>query len=174
MPAFEPLHTRRLELTALRSDDAPELLALYSNPALMRLYGRPVRATRGEVEELIARAHSMASEGTGLRWALRTSANQLAGCAGLHGLGAHEGFLSYELLPAHRGHGYATEACAALLALARSWGLARVHAVAHIENVASIRLAGRLGFVEVGNVSEDGPGFVRMTLELEGSGPRLR
>jgi RimJ/RimL family protein N-acetyltransferase len=63
----------------------------------------------------------------------------------------HEAKLSYELVPAARGRGLASEAVREALRYGyEEMGLGRVLAEIHPDNAASRRLAGRLGFEQVG------------------------
>jgi hypothetical protein len=55
--------------------------------------------------------------------------------------------LAYELLPAARGHGYATEGSRALLEATFATGRQRVRATVRPHNTASLRVLDRLGFV---------------------------
>jgi RimJ/RimL family protein N-acetyltransferase len=58
--------------------------------------------------------------------------------------------IGYGLVPSARGHGYAAEAVAALLAVAAGYGLSRVIADTASDNVASQRTLIRAGFRLVG------------------------
>lgn len=60
---------------------------------------------------------------------------------------AAEPELAYEFLAAAHGHGYATEAAAAVVDAARSAGYPRLWATIRAWNAPSFAVAGRLGFV---------------------------
>ena len=62
--------------------------------------------------------------------------------------------IGYGLAPSARGHGYATEALVALLAMAAGHGLTRVIADTTPDNIASQRTLSRAGFRLVGTDDE--------------------
>jgi RimJ/RimL family protein N-acetyltransferase len=62
--------------------------------------------------------------------------------------------IGYGLAPSARGHGYATEAVVALLAVAADHGLSRVVADTTLDNIASQRTLVRAGFSLVGTDDE--------------------
>jgi len=74
-----------------------------------------------------------------------------------------EGLLHYGLVPAYRGKGIATRACAALVEYAfTGLGLRALKSDPSVSNVASCRVAERLGFERVGTVpvhGKDGAAF---------------
>ena len=61
--------------------------------------------------------------------------------------------LAYWLAPSTRGHGYAAEALALVVAWLPDIGCRRAVLEVHPDNTASRRLAERVGFTEVGEVS---------------------
>lgn len=63
--------------------------------------------------------------------------------------------LAYEFLRDSWGHGFATEAGAAVVEAARATGYARLWATVRAWNVASFRVLAKLGFVESGRVDSD-------------------
>ena len=62
--------------------------------------------------------------------------------------------IGYGLAPSARGHGYAAEALVALVAIAADHGVSRVIADAALDNIASQRTLGRVGFRLVGTDGE--------------------
>lgn len=63
--------------------------------------------------------------------------------------------VGYTLDPAHRGHGYATEALTKVIEyLFDDRGVTRIHAALHPENVASMRVLERCGFVYEGTARQ--------------------
>ena len=89
----------------------------------------------------------------------------VVGDAGFHGPPDAEGRLElgYQVLPAHRRRGYATEAAVALIGWAHSeHGINRFVASVAPDNVASRRVVGKLGFTQTGTRMDevDGPELV--------------
>lgn len=96
------------------------------------------------------------------RFLLRRSEDRpLAGHVGFHGPPDARGVLEvgYRVLEEHRGAGLATEAVAALLDWAcRAQGVCRFRASIAPGNAASLRIAGKLGFVETGRQIDEHDG----------------
>ncbi|GGS80570.1 GNAT family N-acetyltransferase [Streptomyces griseoviridis] len=93
-------------------------------------------------------------------YALVRRADGLAvGAMGFHDAPDEDGRveIGYDLVPAARGHGYATEALRALSAWALEQpGVSRVLALVEAENLASRAVVGRAGFRQVSDGSADG------------------
>ena len=69
--------------------------------------------------------------------------------------------IGYGIDESFEGHGYATEAVNAVTAWAfQQDGIARIEAEAEEENVASLRVLEKSGFVPTGERGEEGPRFV--------------
>ena len=78
------------------------------------------------------------------------------GVIGSAGMGEHEGEpeLGYWIARAHWGQGYATEAAAAVLRIARTLGHRRVIAGHYMDNPASGKVLRKLGFVPTGRTAK--------------------
>jgi len=148
------LETERLLLRPWRVHEAPVQRELWAErdprvPPHRRLDadGHPSVA---EIQEWIR-----ASEPTtvGLLAVERRQDADVVGYCGLIDTGSAEhgqAELAYELLQRVWGHGYATEAAGAVVAWARSNGLARLTASVWDWNAASLRVLEKLGFTELG------------------------
>ena len=69
--------------------------------------------------------------------------------------------IGYGISESYEGHGYATEAVSAVAAWAfRQEGITRVEAEAEEDNLASLRVLEKSGFVPNGERGEEGPRFV--------------
>lgn len=159
--AFPELHTARLRLRELCMEDAPAVLALHQDPAVMRWFGTdPVPDLDGAIRVIDAfKAWREAPGGaTGFRWALaRHGQSPLIGSCGLFNWNRHwrKCTVGYELAQAEWGQGLMREALQAILA----WGFAqmqlnRVEALVHADNAASLQLLARLGFQHEGRQRE--------------------
>ena len=155
------LQTGRLVLRPWRVQEADIRRALWAErdprvPAHRRLdaQGRPT------VEELAERIRSTApAHGIGLLALELKATREVIGYCGLTGNDYGENDepeLAYELLRAHWGRGYATEAATAIVDWARSAGFRMLWAGVRDWNTASRRVLAKLGFVETGRV-EAGP-----------------
>jgi RimJ/RimL family protein N-acetyltransferase len=148
------LRTPRLVLRGLRGDDADALFAFFSHPETMRYWSTPPMVHSFDARALIARAQESLADGTALRWALALAGDdRLIGVCSLFNLEPvhRRAELGYLLGRPHWGHGFMTEALAAVLdhGFARL-DLHRVEADLDPRNAASRRLLLRLGFKEEG------------------------
>ena len=159
-PAY-PLQTERLLLRPFTAGDLDALLAIQSRDDVTRyLYWDP--RTAAEVREVLdrkVRSTAIVAEGDNLSLAavLRES-GQLIGDCSLRWLSAEhrQAEIGFIFHPDHHGQGYATEAAAALLALAFD-GL-RVHRVIgrlEARNTASARVLERLGMRKEAHLVEN-------------------
>ena len=161
------IETPRLVLRELTESDAPALLALYRDPAVMRFMGPPPESLEAERANIAAhRVRYYARRGYGLWAVVRRDSGELVGRCGLLDAeiaGREEVEVSYLLAPAHWGLGLATEAAGAALAYAVGpLALDRVVAVVAPENERSRRVAERLGMRYEGIVSYKAFGAVEL------------
>jgi len=159
-PAY-PLQTERLLLRPFTAGDLDALLAIQSRDDVTRyLYWDP--RTAAEVREVLdrkVRSTAIVAEGDNLSLAavLRESGELIGDCS-LRWLSAEhrQAEIGFIFHPDHHGQGYATEAAAALLALAFD-GL-RVHRVIgrlEARNTASARVLERLGMRKEAHLVEN-------------------
>lgn len=134
--------------------DAPALFAGRGDPEAMRWWDWPAAKDVAEVEAAIADHGREVRDGSTLWWAAALSPQGPAiGECDLSGIDRHHrsaeiGFLFGR---AYWGHGYASEAMAAVLAHAfETLALERLWARIHAGNEASARLLARLGFAREG------------------------
>ena len=156
-----PLETERLLLRPFATGDLDALLAIQSRDDVTRyLYWDP--RTAAEVREVLdrkVRSTAIVAEGDNLSLAavLRESGELIGDCS-LRWLSAEhrQAEIGFIFHPDHHGQGYATEAAAALLALAFD-GL-RVHRVIgrlEARNTASARVLERLGMRKEAHLVEN-------------------
>lgn len=160
MPAFDDLEllTERLRLRPLREADAPALLALFSDPEVMRYWGTPAWTSIEQAHELIAEDEVAMREGAHVRLGIerRSDAVFLGTCSLFHLMPAcRRAELGYALSSTAWGHGYMHEALVALVDYAFSeLGLNRLEADIDPRNDASARSLERLGFQKEGYLPE--------------------
>jgi [ribosomal protein S5]-alanine N-acetyltransferase len=145
MPLPAPtLHTERLRLRAVIDQDADALVAMHSDPHVLRYWDAPPWTEPSRAGAFVAACRRMADEGTGTRLAVNRASDAafLGWCSLTRWDPDHRSAaLGYCLGADAWGHGYATEAAGALLA----WGfetldLNRVQAEVDTRNAASARL----------------------------------
>jgi RimJ/RimL family protein N-acetyltransferase len=146
--------TERLLLRKPRPEDAADLAVAYADPEVVRFIGDGSTATLIEVEEGIEQwLGRWESWGMSLCSLERREDGRVLGRAGFlrwdpetWEVGGNETELGWLLAREYWGHGYATEAAAAL----RDWalgerGLTRLISLIRHENVQSVRVAERIG-----------------------------
>jgi ribosomal-protein-alanine N-acetyltransferase len=146
------LTTKRLTLRPPTTDDIPGLHACYADPETMRFWDAPAAATSAETGQRLAwslTAHS----GFHAAWAVIDADARFVGMVNYHRRETNNRKLELGWMIARPfwQRGYATEAVRALIGHCIS-ALEAHRIEAHIEpdNVASVRLAERLGFQREG------------------------
>lgn len=144
------LETRRLRLRPLEEGDAPALLALFSDPQVMRYWSTPPWTGIERALQTIASDRESMAAGEHLRLAItRRDDPLLIGTCTLFNLvpACRRAEIGYALAPAHQGHAYMDEALRALLRHGfTTMQLNRVEADIDPRNEASARTLERLGF----------------------------
>jgi len=153
------LVTDRLRLRPFLDSDADDLVALMSDPHVLRYWDAPAWTDPERAGLFLATCRRMAEEGTGVRPAVvRRSDGRFLGWCTLNSWnrGNRTAELGYCYLRSAWGQGYATEAARALL----RWGfdaldLHRVQAETDTRNAESGRVLTKLGFSHEGTLRED-------------------
>jgi RimJ/RimL family protein N-acetyltransferase len=144
-----PIETERLVLRPYEERDYDAMHELYSDPEVARwLYYGP--STPDESRAKLARkmAGNALTEEHGLTAAVTLSDGTYVGDVVLFYMAPAEHRsieLGFSFLPAHQGHGYATEAARALVDWAFGVGFHRVYGRLEPRNVASARVLEKLG-----------------------------
>jgi RimJ/RimL family protein N-acetyltransferase len=148
--AFEPLVTERLVLRRSRPEDAEAISAYRSDPDVHRYQGwdrTDAEGVRAEIVEMTGRAPG--ELGGWIQFSVEErEKGQLVGDIGLSLADGEPGVIKigYTMSPAFQGRGYATEAVGALIGYAFDTLVADiVRAYASAENIASIRVAEKVG-----------------------------
>jgi RimJ/RimL family protein N-acetyltransferase len=162
--AFEPIVTERLRLRRSLPDDAEAISGYRSDPEVRRHQGwerTDPDAVRRDILEMVDRVPG--EPGGWVQFSVeRIEDGLLLGDVGLSPADGEPGVMKvgYTIDPAHQRHGYATEAIAALVGYAfEVLGADVVRAYADVDNVASIRVAEKVGLrlVErIRHVDDDG------------------
>ena len=141
--------TPRLLLRELTPDDIDALAPILADPEVMR-FSLSGPETRDQTAAFITWCQEQyARSGFGLWAVVHTGDGQLIGYCGLSDWeidGVHEVEVGYRLDPHYWGQGLGTEAAQAALAYARKrLGRRRVIAIIEAANVASVRVAEKIG-----------------------------
>lgn len=153
MNSVPDLRTERLRLRALTAGDEDAVVRIFAAPETSRYFQTDFSDADTVRAELKSRAEQLNPEGMG-HWVFEFDGTvvgvvHLRPSAELPGAVAEIGWY---LDPAYGGRGLATEAARRVLAHGLDMlGLPAVFALVHESNVASLNLAGRLGFLDVGS-----------------------
>ncbi len=156
------LVTERLRLRELDEHDAAFVLELVNEPAWKRFIGdRGITALEGAQEYIRTVRESTQRHGFGL-WAVEQSSDSTP--VGICGLLRRDTLddvdIGFAVLARYCGQGYAQESARAVLDHGHGpLGLARIVAITHPDNAASIRVLERIGLSRAGKtrLAEGGP-----------------
>jgi ribosomal-protein-alanine N-acetyltransferase len=160
MPLVTPtLHTSRLRLRPVEARDAEPLLALMSDPGVLRYWDEPPWTEPAQAQRFIARSADLAAADVGMRLVIEGAADRafVGWCAvGTWNPDFRSATVTYCLAPHAWGRGFATEAAGSLLDWAfASLNLNRVQTEVDTRNPASARVLEKLGFVREGTLRQD-------------------
>ena len=145
--------TPRLLLRPGFPEDAPALAAAISDKAVVRnLAVVPWPYTLRDAEAYLAMPRNPALPSF-LIFERSGGALQLVGACGLARRPSGPVEMGYWTARPFWGRGFATEACAALIGIARTLGLVQLEASHFLDNPASARVLEKLGFAPVGIVA---------------------
>ncbi len=156
------LETSRLTLRLIGGQDAPFILRLLNEPSFLRYIGdrdvRTVDDARAYIEK--GPIASYRAHGFGLWLAqLRQDGTPIGMCGLLKRDTLADVDIGFAYLPEYWGRGYALEAATAVMEHGqRVLGIPRIVAIVSPDNVASIRLLGKLGLVFREQIDLNGDG----------------
>ena len=158
MPSTFTLCSRRIALRWIDRHDAAALLALYSDPEVMRYWNHAPWTSMAQARSAIDEARADHAAGASLHCAIEHRATGvLIGSCALYAFTPQNrcASLGYLLSKAHWGQGYLSEVLQLLLEHAFThFRLNRVEAEVHRANTASARALARLGFRHEGCLRE--------------------
>jgi len=153
------IETERLDLRLVGESDVDLIFTLFSDPLVARWSGNGVAMTSRE--DAVARIQRYATRGGPHPWAgvfvIESRAERCSvGVTLLVPLPASQSIdrgdieIGWHLLPSAWGHGYASEAGAAMIARGFDAGLDELYAVTNPDNERSQAVCGRLGMTDLG------------------------
>lgn len=145
--------TARLLLRPGFPEDAPALAAAIADEGIVRnLGGAPWPYRMRDAEAFLAAPRDPVLPSL-LIFERTDNSPQLAGACGLGRRPSGAVELGYWVSRSHWGRGIASEACAALIDIARALGLATIEGAHFLDNPASGRVLEKLGFVARGLIA---------------------
>lgn len=153
------LTTQRLLLRALVGADAPDILRLRSDPAVMRFIPKPLATREEDAMKMIRDFHSAAMQGDSILWGITVKGTpNVMGYIGFWRIlkEHHRAEIGYALHPDLWGQGIMTEAITVILDHGfQKMKLHSVEAGVKPDNTASIHVLERSGFVLEGRFKEN-------------------
>lgn len=147
---MEILRTERLALREVTRDDAPFILELLNTPKFIKYIGdRGVRDLGDAVKYIDERyLASYTENGYGLYGVIELASGKLIGACGFVRRPSLPGpDIGFSLLPEYEGKGYGFESASAVMEYGRDqFGFDRLLAITSLDNDASGKLLGKLGF----------------------------
>ncbi|ARF13986.1 GNAT family N-acetyltransferase [Sporosarcina ureae] len=151
---FPTLETDRLILRELTNEDAEGIFSCFSNEDVTRFYGQETFKSVVEAEKIIDIFSKNYREKRGIRWGIeRKETKGIIGTIGFNAwLPKHKrAEIGYEIHPQQWRKGYTSEAVSRVISYGFDvMGLTRIGAVVFIENEASNKLLGKVGFQQEG------------------------
>ena len=155
---FPNLETNLLNLRRLNSADVDEILALRSNPEIMKFIPRPLMKTKEEALEFIAIMDTNIDTNTFINWAITTKENdQLIGMIGFYRMKPenYRAEVGYILSAEYHRQGIITEALQRVIQFGfEEMGLNSIEAVIDPENFGSEKVLLKNNFVKEGHFKE--------------------
>lgn len=156
---FPNLETNRLNLRRLTSTDVNEILALRSNPEIMKFIPRPLITTQEEALEFISAMDTNVNNNSVINWAITTKENdQLIGMIGYYRMKPenYRAEVGYILSAEYHGQGIMTEALQRVVQFGfEEMGLNSIEAVIDPENYGSEKVVLKNNFVKEGHFKEN-------------------
>ena len=157
---FPILKSDRVTLRRVTTGDAGGILALRSNPEVMKYIPRTLLSNHQQAEEFIAtRMDALIDENKGIDWAVTLNGNpELIGTLGIYRIQPehYRGEIGYMILPAYQRKGIITEGIKLVLDYAfHQLQFHSMEAVIDPANIASERVLQKNGFVKEAHFLEN-------------------
>ena len=163
MQSIPTIQTDRLNLKEITPSDHQGILAIFSDPTVVKFYDIQPITDQADALRMIEGFAAWFKLGEAIRWGIwHAETNQLIGtcCFDQIHLKFRRVNLGYNLAAKFWGQGYASEACRAIIELAFDESLEtainRIQAITVPENIKSEMVLKRLGFQREGLLREFG------------------
>ncbi len=153
-PEVPVLHTERLELRSITPSDAPAIMKLRGNPEIMKYVPRPLTQSLDEAIQLIREFEAIRERGEGITWGICVKQEQVLVGTIAFLRTKPENFrteIGYLLDPVYQGQGIMKEAIQRVVSFGFDvMGLHSIEAVVVAENIPSIKVLHKCGFIKEG------------------------
>ncbi|MBP2076809.1 GNAT family N-acetyltransferase [Oceanobacillus polygoni] len=153
---FPLLETERLNLVEVDQRYTDSFFQIMSNPTVTKYYGMDSLENQQQAKNIIHSFKRTYESNRGIRWGIvLKESGELIGTLGLNNLNKHSkrAEIGYELNPAFWGRGMTSEAVREVLKYSfEELDLFRMGAVTFPENIASINLLKKHGFIKEGRL----------------------
>lgn len=153
---FPILETNRLQLVEVTPDHAEALYEILSDETVTRFYGMDPLTSAEQGTMIVKSFDDTYKTRRGIRWGMVVKeTGTFIGTIGFNHLSEYskKTEIGFELSPSHWGKGYTSEAVQVILRYAfETLALYRVGAVTFPDNIASIRLLKKHGFIQEGEL----------------------
>lgn len=154
-PVFPALSTKRLTLKAIGEIDIPTIFVHRSDERMLKYTEISKAKSLDDAAKFISIINENNANGESLYWGIyQVDSNELIGTACLWNFDTEKGMteLGYSLHPDFWGKGLASEAVNAVVDFGfEKMGINVIQAFSHRENIPSLNLLTRLGFVKTGD-----------------------
>jgi len=169
-PETATLATERLNLRGLLESDAPQILAIRSNPEVNKYLDRPNDTSIEQALTFIKKIESIVNSGNGCYWGItQKGENELIGTICYWNLqpADNKAEIGYELNPVYQGLGYMQEAVSAVLEVGfNKLGFELITACPQEGNQSSLKLLQKKGFALAGDFTEEETGSKYLDFRL--------
>lgn len=153
--SFPVLRTEALTLRELRTDDAPALFSIYSNPEVTQYIDAEIHRTVADTEAFIQKQKTLFENRQGICWGIFDEQKDLIGLCRFYNVYPKHSFLSvgYELNRSYWGKGIMREALHRVLKyIFEEAEVNRVEAQTFAGNTRSVNLLEKFGFTGEGRL----------------------
>ncbi|SFL58394.1 ribosomal-protein-alanine N-acetyltransferase [Gracilibacillus orientalis] len=155
---IQHLQTERLHLRKMTTNDAASLFTIWSDPEVTEFMNISNFTTQDQTEEMITFLDQLAQDHKAIRFSIiEKMTGEIIGSCGYNSLDFEneKAEIGYEIARDHWGKGYAPEAISSLIDYAfNTLHFHRIEAKVGPENVNSIKVLDKLGFIHEGTLRQ--------------------
>ncbi len=155
---IQQLHTERLHLRKMTTDDVDSLFTIWSDPEVTKFMNISNFTTKDQAEEMITFLNRLAQDHKAIRFTIiEKKTYEIIGSCGYNSLDFEneKAEIGYDIAKNHWGNGFAPESISSLIDYAfDTLHFHRIEAKVEPENVNSVRVLNKLGFTYEGTLRQ--------------------